>query len=46
MSRSYLEIIEELTETVNTDSCIPAKDKEAIHASIELLLNLLWKYSI
>ena len=44
--RSYLEIIKELTETVNADFCIPTKDKEAIHATIKLLLNLLWKYSM
>jgi hypothetical protein len=43
--RSYLEIIEELIETVNADVCIPTKDKKVIHDTIKLLLNLLWKYS-
>ena len=43
--RSYLEIINELTETVNADVCIPTKDRKVIHATIKLLLNLLWKYS-
>lgn len=42
--RSYLEIIEELSQTVESD-IIPDGDKAKIKALITKLFNLLWKYS-
>lgn len=42
--RSYLEILNELMETVETN-IIPENEKEIIKEQIRALLNLLWKYS-
>lgn len=42
--RSYLEIIKELSQTVESD-VIPDGDKAKIKALISQLLNLLFKYS-
>ncbi len=42
--RSYLEILNELMETVETD-IIPENEKEVIKEQIRVLLDLLWKYS-
>lgn len=42
--RSYLEILNELMETVETD-IIPENEKEIIKAQSQVLLDLLWKYS-
>ena len=42
--RSYLEILNELMETVETD-IIPENEKEIIKEQIRVLLDLLWKYS-
>ena len=42
--RSYLEILNEIKETIDTD-IIPSEDKEKINKAVENLFNLLWKYS-
>lgn len=42
--RSYLEILNELMESVETDS-IPKTEKEHIKEKMRELLDLLWKYS-
>lgn len=42
--RSYLEILNELKETLDSD-IIPKKEKERINRLLEQLLELLWKYS-
>ena len=42
--RSYLEILNELMETVETD-IIPENEKKIIKEQIRALLGLLWKYS-
>lgn len=42
--RSYLEIINELMETVATDD-IPEVDKEKINDLIQQLADMIWKYS-
>ena len=42
--RSYLEILNELMETVDTDA-IPEADKQTIKKQIRVLFDLLWKYS-
>ena len=42
--RSYLEILNELKETLETD-CIPANDKKIIDDTLEKLFDLLWNYS-
>lgn len=42
--RSYLEIIKELQETVNTDT-IPYDDKVKIDKKIQELMDMLWVYS-
>ena len=42
--RSYLEIINELMETVATDK-IPEVDKEKINDLIQQLADMIWKYS-
>lgn len=43
--RSYLEIIKELSKTINSDVSIPAKDRAKINGYVNKLLDLLWKYS-
>lgn len=42
--RSYLEILNELKETLETD-CIPENDKKIIDDTLEKLFDLLWNYS-
>jgi hypothetical protein len=42
--RSYLDILNELMETIETD-IIPEDEKEIIKEQIRVLLDLLWKYS-
>jgi hypothetical protein len=42
--RSYLEILNELMETVESD-IIPKNEKETIKEQIRALLDTLWKYS-
>lgn len=42
--RSYLEIINELMETVATGN-IPEVDKEKINDLIQQLADMIWKYS-
>ena len=42
--RSYLEILNELYKTVDSD-IIPAEEKEKIKQNIQELLDMLWKYS-
>lgn len=42
--RSYLEILNELMETIESDS-IPEDEKETIKAQIRVVFDLLWKYS-
>lgn len=42
--RSYLEILNELMETVETD-IIPYNEKKTIKKQIRALFDLLWKYS-
>ena len=42
--RNYLEIINELMETVVTDN-IPEVDKEKINDLIQQLADMIWKYS-
>lgn len=42
--RSYLEILNELMETIETDS-IPKADEKKIINLIHQLCDLLWKYS-
>lgn len=42
--RSYLEILNELKETVDTD-CIPEDDKKEIDNTLNKLFDLLWNYS-
>lgn len=42
--RSYLDILNELMETIETD-IIPENEKEIIKEQIRVLLDLLWKYS-
>ena len=42
--RSYLEIINELKETLKTDN-IPSEDKRKINEAIQKLCELLWEYS-
>lgn len=42
--RSYLEILDELKQTVDTDA-IPKNDKQKIDKAIQQLFELLWKYS-
>lgn len=42
--RSYLEILNELADTVESDA-IPKEDKAKIQKQLQVLFNLLWKYS-
>ena len=42
--KTYLEMVDELMETVNNDN-IPENEKEEIKESIANLYDLLWKYS-
>ena len=42
--RSYLEILNELKETLDTD-IIPKEDKDKIDDALQQLHDLLWKYS-
>lgn len=42
--QSYLDILNELQETVNTDVIIE-QDRIKINETIKQLLELLWKYS-
>lgn len=42
--RSYLEILNELKETLDTD-IIPKADKDKIDDTLQQLFDLLWKYS-
>ena len=42
--RSYLEILNELKETLETDN-IPKKDKSIIDDKIQELFDMLWEYS-
>ena len=42
--RSYLEILKELHEIVDSD-IIPAEEKAKIKQKIQELLDMLWKYS-
>ena len=42
--RSYLEILNELYKTVDSD-IIPAEEKAEIKNQIQELLDMLWKYS-
>lgn len=44
MERTYLDIINELYEMINTDN-INKEDKEEIESALENLHNMLWKYS-
>ena len=41
---SYLELLKELSKTVNSD-IIPEKEKAQIKHKIKELLDMLWKYS-
>lgn len=44
--RSYLEILSELMEAIDTDETMPQADKEAIKEQIQaLFVDMLWKYS-
>ena len=43
-TRSYLEILNELKETLETD-VIPKEDKNKINNTLQQLFYLLWKYS-
>ena len=42
--RSYLEILNELQEAIDTDSIIP-QDKKKIDNLLKQLFDLLWEYS-
>lgn len=42
--RSYLDILNELKETLDAD-VIPANDKQKIDKTLQQLLMLLWPYS-
>ncbi len=42
--RSYVDILNELTDTVESDA-IPKEDKFEIQKQLQVLFNLLWKYS-
>ena len=42
--RSYLEILNELKETLENDT-IPKEGKEEINSVLQRLFKLLWKYS-
>ena len=44
MARSYLDILNELKETIDTDS-IPKQDKQKIDNALQRLFDLLWVYS-
>lgn len=41
--RSYLDILDELSEIVESD-IIPQKEKESIRQKIQELFNMLWPY--
>jgi len=43
--RSYLEILKELAQTINTDECIPESERTEIITHTNKLFDLLWKYS-
>ena len=42
--RSYVDILNELADTVESDA-IPNEDKAEIQKQLQVLFNLLWKYS-
>ena len=43
--KSYLEILKELAQAINTDECIPASERTEIVDHTNKLFELLWKYS-
>ena len=43
--RSYLEMLNELMEAVESDTTIPKHDKTSIEVLLRTLLKWLWKYS-
>ena len=44
-SRSYLDIMTELKETVVEDECMPEAAKTDVIYQIDMLFDTLWKYS-
>lgn len=43
--RSYLEVLNELRETMESDVCMPESDKAKADKLLRQVFDLLWKYS-
>ena len=43
--RSYLEILSELKETLDSDTTIPSDDREIMNELMLKLFDILWNYS-
>lgn len=45
MSESYLEMLNKLKESIDTDTSLPKEIKDGANSLVKELFNLLWPYS-
>ena len=45
VEKSYLEMLEEIFITIDSDTTIPKKDKEKLMMELKILQEMIWKYS-